>query len=389
MLPPAKCCPYNTVHCCPYSRCLLARAPVPPNVFSSPGDSCTRPSPQTILVDLFMQELYESAAEPLPDGFIAGPGPWEPDTLEGAADQNAEVWLGSVCLPEQICQLSAPALGVPVRHMPHGRLHDLYLQFLAWHEANLSGQGVEGVAGVAEADRPASYSTFWRHWKAKWACCLKFRKVSQHSCCQVCFDFKQAMRSCRGDLGKKLHHASRLREHLRAQYHDRCMYWSLRWASRQRQQVLSIIIDSMDKTKFGVPRYPFSDKPKELDGFVRPKLVCTAALAHGWVTSVFLNDDVVNHGADAFVEVVLQVLEQVSQVSQETGRPMPEHLEIQADNTSSQCKNSLATTFMALMVARCKFVTTNLFFLRVGHTHEDVGSWPNVNVAKNTQHLKG
>ena len=241
----------------------------------------------------------------------------------------------------------------------------------------------------AEADRPASYSTFWRHWKAKWACCLKFRKVSQHSCCQVCFDFKHAMRSCRGDLGKKLHHASRLREHLRAQYHDRCMYWSLRWASRQRQQVLCIIIDSMDKTKFGVPRYPFSDKPKELDGFVRPKLVCTAALAHGWVTSVFLNDDVVNHGADAFVEVVLQVLEQVSQVSQETGRPMPEHLVIQADNTSSQCKNSLATTFMALMVARYKFVTTNLFFLRVGHTHEDVGSWPNVNVAKNTQHLKG
>jgi hypothetical protein len=71
-------------------------------------------------------------------------------------------------------------------------------------------------------------------------------------------------------------------------------------------------------------------------GFFRPKLVCTAALAHGWWTCLFLSDDVVNHGGDAFAEVVLQVLEEVAEVAKSTGRRVPRHLVIQSDNTTAQ-----------------------------------------------------
>ena len=318
-----------------------------------------------------MQELYESAAEPMPDSFSAT-GVWDVDTMVDHPDEYAQVWQPSQTLPEQIQALSATDLGVPVRHLPHGRVHDLYLQFLSWYDANVGGKGGEGHDG-REAKGPASYSTFHRHWQTTWAGCLKFRKVAQHSTCQECFELKKSMHAARGDLAAKVQYAGKLREHLKAQYQDRCLYWSLRWASRQYQDVLVIIVDSMDKTKFGIPRYKFSERPKELDGFIRPKLVCTAALAHGWRTMLFLSDDVVNHGGDAFAEVVLQVLEEVAEVAKSTGRTVPRHLVIQSDNTTAQCKNSLGAMFMATLVAKFKFVTANLMFLRVGHTHEDVG----------------
>ena len=211
--------------------------------------------PQTRLVNLFMQELYESAAEPMPDSFSAT-GVWDVDAMVENPDEYAQVWQPSQTLPEQIQALSATDLGVPTRHLPHGRVHDLYLQFLSWYDANVGGKGGEGHDG-REAKGPASYSTFHRHWHTTWAGCLKFRKVAQHSTCQVCFELKKSMHAARGDLAAKVEYAGKLREHLNTQYQDRCLYWSLRWASRQYQDVLVIIVDSMDKTKFGIPRYGF------------------------------------------------------------------------------------------------------------------------------------
>jgi len=193
---------------------------------------------------------------------------------------------------------------------------------------------------------------------------FSFASHSRHNCCHVCFDRQEAIDVARLALKWEL-------LHVRVQ--DKCLHWSLRWASRQYNNVLVVIIDSTDKAKFAVPRYRFGEKPKELEKFVRPRLVCTAAVAHGRVTAVHLSDEALNHGSDCFVEVVLRVMTKVWQVSQETGRPMPQHLVIQADNTTSQCKNQVAVLFLALLVSRFKFQTTNLMFLRVGHTHEDVG----------------
>ena len=51
---------------------------------------------------------------------------------------------------------------------------------------------------------------------------------------------------------------------------------------------------------------------------------------------------------------------------------MPKHLVLQADNTVSQCKNSVAGMFLAWLVCKGKFLTCTLNFLVAGHTHEDV-----------------
>ena len=74
----------------------------------------------------------------------------------------------------------------------------------------------------------------------------------------------------------------------RDQYHDRMLYWNLRWLSRRRDRgVLTIIIDSMDKAKMAWPQWAFR-KPKAFDHCHRPRLVLTGAIAHGWCTDFFL-----------------------------------------------------------------------------------------------------
>jgi hypothetical protein len=67
---------------------------------------------------------------------------------------------------------------------------------------------------------------------------------------------------------------------------------------------LVIIIDSMDRTKFCWPRWTFRKVPKSLEGLHRPRLVLTAAIAHGFATCLYVAQDNIHHGADAFLELL-------------------------------------------------------------------------------------
>ena len=55
------------------------------------------------------------------------------------------------------------------------------------------------------------------------------------------------------------------------------------------------------------------------------------------------------------------------------GIAFPKHLVVQSDNTTAQAKNTDVAMFLAYLVFRYKSATTDLFFLMVGHTHEDMG----------------
>ena len=122
--------------------------------------------------------------------------------------------------------------------------------------------------------------------------------------------------------------ARRWREHLRAQYHDRLLYWSLRWASRVFLDVLVIIIDSMDKVKTSFPKYRTGRKPGYLDGLTRPRSTLSAVLCHGRCTCIYTADEFLSHGASAFCEILCRALGQVFAISQKTGHPVPRHLVI-------------------------------------------------------------
>ena len=104
----------------------------------------------------------------------------------------------------------------------------------------------------------------------------------------------------------------------------------------------------------------------------RPRSVLWAGVAHGWCTDFYLVDDDMDHGSNAFLEVLTRVLDHVHRICQVTGGRCPRHLIVMTDNTVSQAKNQYAMTFAGLLVARRKFSTISMNFLMVGHTHEDV-----------------
>jgi hypothetical protein len=134
-----------------------------------------------------------------------------------------------------------------------------------------------------------------------------------------------------------------------------------------------IIIDSMDKKKCVWPKYSFMRKPHEIEGLKpRPRMTLTCGIAHGWVTGLFVGQEGLTHGSDAFLEVLCLLLTKVSDMCKAAGRRFPAHLVVQADNTVAQTKNSFVSSFLSYVVGQSKFSTATMNFLMVGHTHEDV-----------------
>ena len=82
---------------------------------------------------------------------------------------------------------------------------------------------------------------------------LKFRKRSQHKECSFCHDMRENLLKPGQGTAQKMQWAWEWQEHLRAQYHDRLIYWSLRWASRAKMNALTILIDGTDKVKTAWP----------------------------------------------------------------------------------------------------------------------------------------
>lgn len=350
----------------------------------------TRNAEQARLIDTFFYELYQSAAEPLPEDFrcseVRNQGVSIDDLISDShqqQDPDFDFWMETPAVPAvsavlQSSSLENPegafsvnlltvacntkVLGLPMRYLPHQRVSDLYWQYQAWWD-NLKANG------HIATDLPC-YKTFLRRWSL-WQKRLKFRKSSQHAQCNVCYKLQAVLHSHGTGWGEKVQAARELRQHYRDQYLDRCLYWSLRWFSRHSSEVLVIIIDSMDKAKFAWPRW-IGRTPKTMDKLFRPKLVLTAALAHGYTTHLFLSSEQESHGSDAVCEMLSRTIEKVNAVCKKRGQPFPRHLVIQSDNTPAQCKNQFVTAFLAVLVARFKFVTATLNFLMVGHTHEDV-----------------
>ena len=194
---------------------------------------------------------------------------------------------------------------LPPLYLQHCRLSDLWWQMVAWHAS------CEQVSG--EFPCP-SWSTFWRRWEVRWKHALHFRTTSQHSQCQVCFRCSAFLHKGSGTPEEKRNCAQQWREHLTGQYHDRLIYWHLRWFSRLRVRGVCVIIDSMDKAKLPFPQYQWR-KPKSLDRLRRPRMVVTCAWAHGFCCDFYVgHDELQPHGASAFCEVLSRTIQHVMDV---------------------------------------------------------------------------
>lgn len=333
---------------------------------------------------VFLAELYQGAAEPLPECAI------DSDWLE--TDMAAD-WASTLDPdvssrgPMGLANLLLDVKGLPVRFLPPGRPRDLYWQYLCWCDNVKSRIGGWSLAagGMSPADndfRPASWATFWRTWSEEWQSVLKFRQRSQHTRCNRCHELEERMRASRGNASEKLAIAKLMRGHLREQFVDRSIYQATRWLSRNSpgDGVMTLIIDGMDKTKFRLPRYKMHKLPKFLDKHYRPHLTCMACICHGWTTGIFLADENVDTGGNMMCEIVLRMVSRVLQMCRESGRQFPKHIVIVTDNTVALAKNAVTFNLLAWLTSRGLASSLNLWNLREGHTHEDIGSDPHLHL---------
>lgn len=335
-----------------------------------------RSRPQCDIVSQFFLELYMSAAEPLPHEFKVVGGTVDECNDDEYLDAIDEEWNPERSVPAVISALLGTETGLPRRFISHNTLTNLYWMFTSTFcsgvpEAEDEVSDDDGVAVQASQKIP-SFTTFHYVWKTQWSKYLRLRKESQHAECRTCFEARQRLHTAGTSLASKIDIARQWKEHLRAQYLDRSIYWHCRFASRHKLGVLTVIIDSMDKAKFAWPQFPWHRVDKTLEGTHRPRLVLTAAMAHGFATCFYIADEDVSHGASAFCDILARVIEKVAVVSRRSGVTMPAHLVVQTDNTVAQAKNNEANLFLAYLVSRHKFHTANMFHLIVGHTHEDI-----------------
>jgi len=376
----------------------------------------SRDKPKTQTIDRFWLEYWSSNAETLALPEKAQPTKEEGDDVivydDGVLVATEEYNFSSIAdwavgtSDVELWSLMGNKEGLmklPRRFLPHGRLQDYYLEYCSWLEGSkpstvaplgeddldtvqecepdseleLDGvqcvRGVQGVRGVKDDDgsaATASFMTFAARWAEVWRHVLQIRKSSQHNECNICFQYRQQLRS-HGCLDDKLEIATKWRHHLHWQYMDRCVYWSMRWASRAKRDLLCVVIDGLDKSKFALPKYTFGRKSKELDTCHRPRVNITGAIAHGYCRGVYISDQQINTGGSFFCELLSQLIEKVSQMSEGS---LPAHLVALVDNTIAQAKNVETAQFMAHLTSKFHFRSTNLFMLTEGHTHEDIGT---------------
>ena len=197
------------------------------------------------------------AAEPLPDpverrrkgkwvdaDILYADSPWlmEGEKVEPEAGPGVlafpESWNAEAPVIEQAQALTlgstARVLGLPVRHLPHQRLSDLYWLFQGCWQRLASCLTEEQQLRMKEV--PA-FRTFQRHWK-RWRGVLRFRKPSQHAQCQTCAMLLHQLHRRGAAWADRAEAAAKLKQHYQDQYLDRCLYWSLRFASRSGQDAL-------------------------------------------------------------------------------------------------------------------------------------------------------
>lgn len=139
------------------------------------------------------------------------------------------------------------------RWLPPGKYSDLYHVYMA-HQVS-HGQPV------------ASTSTFFKALKESgWKRVLRFRPQSTHSECHHCHRLKKAMKDAK-TMREHCEAADDLLRHLAGQWADRSVYWQSRARAKTSRDVLTMIGDGMDKSKYLLPRWTGGRAPKPVESF--------------------------------------------------------------------------------------------------------------------------
>jgi hypothetical protein len=315
-----------------------------------------RERPKATAAEAFLRHTYFSVAETLPHNLELVE---ETKTSAVVYAQMVDAILDAACVnPVEQATRKGPSKW-PVRHLPPGRLGDLYMLYTAYARAR--------------ASTPAGPETFRKVWRRGWDKALVFRKASCHSMCQTCSELKTIARHAES-LDEHISACGRLVTHLRDQWRDREVYWNLRARARAEKDVLLIIGDGMDRSKFGLPQWDGGRAPKHSAVEHNPRPTCEvyACIAHGFRVDIFICGEGIVTGASFAADMLMRTMDGVWQQCQRTGQSFPLDVSIQGDNTTKEIKNSIMGRCLAALTVAGVFRAAAHMHLRVGHTHEDI-----------------
>ena len=161
--------------------------------------------------------------------------------------------------------------------------------------------------------------------------------------------------------------------HLDRQYNDRMVYWNARAASRhgydrEGLRTLCLIMDSMDRSKFALPRTA-ALQSKEMAGLERPRLDCTAVLSHGHLVSIYFAESPIVKGSRWTCEILAHTLHSLT----EQGVDLRDYeVILQGDNCSKEVKSNAVLKYLALLVSTRRVRRASIQTLVSGHSHEDI-----------------
>lgn len=318
----------------------------------------------TARVTSYLQSLYDSVAETLPD-IRDDPGV-EIELMTGLsplADSYGDALSARAALP----------FSKKSRKYKKGvRVHDERHPDKSGFEVRFLPPGVmrdhwDAMTAFDNLGR-VSFSTFWSTWMREFPH-LRFRSTTSHSQCTQCLHHKLLIRELSNHMAARQRQSQLLVEHLMAQYRDRQAYWQMRGSSRLGCSiVICCILDGTDQCKFMYPRSPVC-LSKSLCTMQRPKLHVTGCIVHGWGLVFAQSHHDHPKDASSMVEILGHVLTRMRDSGINLARVS---LHVQADNTSRELKNSTTLRFLSALVSHKILESCTLSHLRSGHSHEDV-----------------
>lgn len=290
---------------------------------------------QAIVVE-FLEGLYKSAAESLPDCPSKSTSNKRPRQAPHERDD--------------------PKLDrSSIRHLPPGSIVD-YLRLL-------------------RADYPhlkLSQKLFSKVWGEHFSHKLRIRGSAHHSKCSTCIRHRLIIRRVGTGPGR----AAQLRElqkHLKLQYADRATYWADRSRSRLAAgspscSEVTAILDSFDQAKHAFPRSE-AMSAKDFNSWARPKMSATTLILHGDGVVHALSPPHIPGNSSRTIEILSAGMTRCVQNGVDWRHCA---LHLQSDNCAKECKNQSVLRFLATMVATHRLKSARLSCLMSGHSHEDV-----------------
>lgn len=209
----------------------------------------------------------------------------------------------------------------------------------------------------AQGSAAASASTFFRTLRmSSWRKKIKFRHASNHAQCAVCHRLKSGIKTAR-TLHTHAQRADEYMRHLSGIYADRQVYSQYKLRASNQRDIINLIVDSMDRSKFKLPRWPGGRCPKSMETRKRPDMELTAVLCHGRALFVFLTDEDATTGSDWSLEVLSIALNRLFSMAQRNQEHWPSHLRIWTDNTPKETGTEVVLSFVVGFKFQCSKVS--------------------------------